>query len=176
MPPTQPMEQCDPRADPPPGHACSSHERRVTAPLLDRYLVTSRVLSGECQDWPAMSSKLCFVPGWGTRELELVSRWLAGEGLSVGELTLERFVEFARVAPLGWLSVVGVAALDARAAGLSAGDRGRAGAGRGGRRLSAYLRSIADTCWWSVGLCRRRSSPFRRDARFSLGAARSGRA
>jgi integrase/recombinase XerD len=56
---------------------------------------------------------------------ELVSRWLAGEGLSVGELTVERFVEFARArraagyrswvsplgmrVPVGYLREIGVA-------------------------------------------------------------------
>ena len=57
-------------------------------------------------------------------QLELVSRWLASEGLSVGELTPERFVEFTRArraagyrswvsplgmrAPLGYLREIGV--------------------------------------------------------------------
>lgn len=57
-------------------------------------------------------------------QLELVSRWMAREGLSVDQLTSERFVEFARArraegyrscssslsmrVPLGYLRGVGV--------------------------------------------------------------------
>jgi hypothetical protein len=69
-------------------------------------------------------------------QLELVSQWMEREGVSVGQLTPERFVEFARARRAegyrSWSSP-----LSGRAPlGLPAGARGRAGGG-GHRRQRA---------------------------------------
>src|SRR5688572_30382351 len=76
------------------------------------------------ESWLAARGYSPFSVGHRLWQLELVSRWLEREGLSVGELTPERFVEFARArraagyrswispasmrAPLGYLRELGV--------------------------------------------------------------------
>ncbi len=53
------------------------------------------------ESWLAARGYSPFTIGHRLWQLELVSRWLEGEGLSVEELTPERFVEFARARRAG---------------------------------------------------------------------------
>lgn len=81
------------------------------------------------ESWLAARGYSPFTTGHRLWQLELVSRWLEREGLSIGELSPERFVEFARArraggyrswtspasmrAPLAFLRELGVVATEA---------------------------------------------------------------